>query len=65
LHKNSFNISVLDLINKPKHKAENNMTVSEVLEDIISKMFSEVTLNEQALMAYEEKYKKKSKKSKK
>jgi hypothetical protein len=44
---------------------ENNMTVSEVLEDIVSKMFSEVTLNEQALMAYEEKYKKKSKKSKK
>lgn len=25
---------------------ENNMTVSEVLEDIVSKMFSEVILNE-------------------
>ncbi|MEG2058038.1 MAG: hypothetical protein RRZ84_09070, partial [Romboutsia sp.] len=44
---------------------ENNMTVSEVLEDIVSKMFSEVVLNEEALMAYEEKYKKKSKKVKK
>ncbi|MGL5749358.1 MAG: hypothetical protein ACRCXT_02435 [Paraclostridium sp.] len=44
---------------------ENNMTVSEVLEDIVSKMFNEVVLNEEALMAYEEKYKKKSKKSKK
>lgn len=44
---------------------ENNMTVSEVLEDIVSKMFSEVTLNEEALKAYEEKYKKKAKKSKK
>lgn len=44
---------------------ENNMNVSEVLEDIVSKMFSEVTLNEEALNAYEEKYKKKSKKSKK
>lgn len=44
---------------------ENNMTVSEVLEDIISKMFSSVELNEEALEAYEEKYKKKSKKNKK
>ncbi|MDB8791361.1 hypothetical protein PN290_14035 [Romboutsia sp. 1001216sp1] len=44
---------------------ENNMTVSEVLEDIISKMFDSVELNEEALSAYEEKYKKKSKKSKK
>lgn len=43
---------------------ENNMTVSEVLEDIVGKMFSSVELNEEALMAYEEKYKKKSKKSK-
>ncbi len=44
---------------------ENNMTVSEVLEDIVSKMFNEVKINEEALMAYEEKYKKKSKKLKK
>lgn len=44
---------------------ENNMTVSEVLEDIVSKMFASVELNEEALMAYEEKYKKKSKKQKK
>lgn len=44
---------------------ENNMTVSEVLEDIIGKMFESVELNEQALLAYEEKYKKKTKKSKK
>ena len=44
---------------------ENNMTVSEVLEDIIIKMFDSVELNEEALSAYEEKYKKKSKKSKK
>lgn len=43
---------------------ENNMTVSEVLEDIVGKMFESVELNEDALMAYEEKYKKKSKKSK-
>lgn len=44
---------------------ENNMTVSEVLEDIVGKMFNEVVINEDALQAYEEKYKKKSKKSKK
>ena len=44
---------------------ENNMTVSEVLEDIVSKMFASVELNEEALMAYEEMYKKKSKKQKK
>lgn len=44
---------------------ENNMTVSEVLEDIIGKMFESVELNEEALTAYEEKYKKKSKKTKK
>ncbi len=44
---------------------ENNMTVSEVLEDIIGKMFESVELNEEALVAYEEKYKKKAKKSKK
>ncbi|RDY22653.1 hypothetical protein CHF27_012325 [Romboutsia maritimum] len=44
---------------------ENNMTVSEVLEDIVCKMFNEVELNEDALRDYEEKYKKKSKKSKK
>ncbi|MGL5754357.1 MAG: hypothetical protein ACRCYC_03435 [Paraclostridium sp.] len=44
---------------------ENNMTVSEVLEDIVGKMFESVQLNEDALMAYEEKYKKKSKKSSK
>lgn len=44
---------------------ENNMTVSEVLEDMIGKMFDSVELNEQALIAYEEKYKKKSKKGKK
>ena len=44
---------------------ENNMTVSEVLEDIIGKMFESVELNEEALIAYEEKYKKKSKKTKK
>lgn len=43
---------------------ENNMTVSEVLEDIVGKMFESVELNEDALLAYEEKYKKKSKKSK-
>jgi hypothetical protein len=42
---------------------ENNMTVSEVLEDIVGKMFASVELNEEALKAYEEKYKKKSKKS--
>lgn len=44
---------------------ENNMTVSEVLEDIIGKMFDSVELNEEALAAYERKYSKKSKKSKK
>lgn len=44
---------------------ENNMTVSDVLEDIISKMFDSVELNEKALAAYEEKYKKKTKKTKK
>ena len=44
---------------------ENNMTVSQVVEDIVSKMFSSIELNEEALIAYEEKYKKKSKKSKK
>lgn len=44
---------------------ENNMTVSDVLEDIIGKMFDSVELNEDALAAYEEKYKKKAKKSKK
>lgn len=44
---------------------ENNMTVSEVLEDIIGKMFESVELNEEALVAYEEKYKKKTKKTKK
>lgn len=43
---------------------ENNMTVSEVLEDIIGKMFDSIELNEEALTAYEEKYKKKSKKTK-
>lgn len=43
---------------------ENNMIVSEVLEDIVGKMFSSIELNEEDLMAYEEKYKKKSKKSK-
>lgn len=42
---------------------ENNMTVSEVLEDIVEKMFKDVNLNEEALKAYEEKYKKKSKKT--
>ena len=44
---------------------ENNMTVSEVLEDIISKMFDSVELNEEALVAYEQKYSKKSKKKQK
>ena len=44
---------------------ENNMTVSEVLEDIISKMFDSVGLNEEALVAYEQKYSKKSKKKQK
>lgn len=44
---------------------ENNMTVSDVLEDVISKLFDSVELNEKALAAYEEKYKKKSKKAKK
>ncbi|GAA0715679.1 hypothetical protein GCM10008904_32760 [Paraclostridium ghonii] len=44
---------------------ENNMTVSQVLEDIVCKMFDSVNLNEDALIAYEEKYKKKSKKTKK
>ena len=44
---------------------ENNMTVSDVLEDIIGKMFDSVELNEEALAAYEEKYKKKTKKTKK
>ena len=41
------------------------MTVSEVLEDIISKMFDSVELNEEALVAYEQKYSKKSKKKQK
>ncbi|EQK40048.1 MULTISPECIES: hypothetical protein [Paraclostridium] len=44
---------------------ENNMTVSQVLEDIVCKMFDSVELNVDALTAYEEKYKKKSKKTKK
>lgn len=43
---------------------ENNMTVSEVLEDIISKMFESVELNEEALTSYEQKYSKKSKRKK-
>ncbi len=43
---------------------ENNMTVSQVLEDIVCKMFDSVELNVDALTAYEEKYKKKSKKLK-
>lgn len=44
---------------------ENNTNVSELLEDITTKMFNEVTVNEDALRASEEKYKKKSKKTKK
>lgn len=40
---------------------ENEMTVSEVLEDVIEKIFKNVEVNEDALKAYEEKYKKKSK----
>lgn len=44
---------------------QNNMTVSEVLEDVIGKVFASIELNNEALIAYEEKYKKKSKKSKK
>lgn len=80
-------ISILNLIDKPKEKEEkvlvgiklkktisdkvksfayeNHMTVSEILEDITTKMFNEVSVNEDALRAYEEKYKKKSKKTKK
>lgn len=39
---------------------ENNMTVSELLEEVIVKMFDKVEVNEEALKSYEEKYKKKS-----
>lgn len=80
-------ISILNLINKPKAKEEksmigiklkkevsdkvksfayeNNMTVSEILEDMINKMFKEVEVNKEALKLYEEKYKKKSTKKNK
>ncbi len=45
---------------------ENNMTVSELLEEVIVKMFDKVEVNYDALRSYEEKYKKKStKKSRK
>lgn len=40
---------------------ENEMTVSEVLEDIITKMFKNIEVNQDALNAYEDKYRKKKK----
>lgn len=80
-----MDLSVADLIKKPKKKDEktllginikkevadkvksfayeNDMTVSEVLEDVIEKMFKDIDVNEEALKSYEEKYKKKSKKT--
>ncbi|CEK34567.1 hypothetical protein UMC2_37781 [[Clostridium] sordellii] len=82
----NIDLSVVDLLKKPKKKDEktmlgiklkkdvadkvksfsyeNDMTVSEVLEDLIEKIFKDVQLNEEALKAYEEKYKKKSKTNK-
>lgn len=79
-------LSVADLIKKPKKKDEktllginikkevadkvksfayeNDMTVSEVMEDVIEKMFKDIDVNEEALKSYEEKYKKKSTKKK-
>lgn len=51
-----------DVANKVKSFSyEQGITVSKVLESIISDLFSDVEINEHALKCYEEKYKKKSK----